>query len=82
MDLGIEGKVALVTGGSRGLGKQAAMSLAKEGVHVVICARTESTLNETVEDIRKMGGHISGFVAKNFLFYRGHFELPTTLTIR
>ena len=63
MDLGIEGKVALVTGGSRGLGKQAAMSLAKEGVHVVICARTESTLNETVEDIRKMGGHISGFVA-------------------
>ena len=63
MDLGIEGKVALVTGGSRGLGKQAAMSLAKEGVHVVICARTESTLYETVDDIRKMGGHISGFVA-------------------
>ncbi|MFL2639916.1 MAG: SDR family NAD(P)-dependent oxidoreductase [Dehalococcoidia bacterium] len=63
MDLGIQGKVALVTGGSRGLGKQAAISLAREGVHVVICARTESTLNETVEDIKGAGGHISGFVA-------------------
>ncbi len=63
MDLGIEGKVALVTGGSRGLGKQTAISLARENAHVVICARTESTLNETVEEIKKTGGHISGFVA-------------------
>ena len=63
MDLGIDGKVALVTGGSRGLGKQTAISLARENAHVVICARTESTLNETVEEIKKTGGNISGFVA-------------------
>ena len=41
MDLGIAGKNALVTGGSRGLGRQCAVSLASEGVNVAICGRTE-----------------------------------------
>ncbi len=44
MDLGIKDKVALVTGGSRGLGRQSALSLAREGVKVAICARNEETL--------------------------------------
>ena len=46
MDLGIKGKVALVTGGSRGLGRQSALALAAEGVNVAICARGEERLNQ------------------------------------
>ena len=56
MDLQIEGKVALVTGGSRGLGKQCAISLAKEGVNVAICGRSKETLNETVEELNALEG--------------------------
>ena len=39
MDLALQGKVAMITGGSHGLGKQAADSLAREGCKVAICAR-------------------------------------------
>ena len=39
MDLQLEGKTALVTGGSEGIGKGIALALAKEGVDVAICAR-------------------------------------------
>ena len=48
MDLGITGKVALITGGSRGLGRQSALALASEGVNVAICGRTNSSLDSTV----------------------------------
>lgn len=44
MDLGLAGKVAIVTGGSRGLGNAAAQALIAEGAHVVVCARTEDAL--------------------------------------
>ena len=63
MELGIEGKVALVTGGSRGLGRQSALSLAHEGVDVGICGRTQQTLDEAVEEIRAMGVASMGVVA-------------------
>ena len=43
MDLGISGRVAVVTGGSEGIGKAAAHILAEEGVNVVILARTQSS---------------------------------------
>ena len=39
LDLGLTGKVAIVTGGSEGLGRATALRLAAEGAHVVICAR-------------------------------------------
>ena len=51
MDLGLTGKVAIVTGGSRGLGLAAAKSLASEGAHVVICARGEEQLQKAVNEI-------------------------------
>ena len=63
MDLGIAGKVALVTGGSRGLGRQSALSLAREGVNVAICGRTESTLGPTVDEIKAEGVDSIGVVA-------------------
>ena len=51
MDLGLTGKVAIITGGSDGIGKAAAKRIAAEGGSVIIIARTESTLDEAVKDI-------------------------------
>lgn len=63
MDLGISGKNALVTGGSRGLGRQAALSLAGEGVNVAICGRTQSTLDKTVGELEALGVKAIGIEA-------------------
>ena len=63
MDLGINGKVALVTGGSRGLGKHSALSLAKEGVNVAICGRSQDTLDSTVAELKSLGVGAMGVVA-------------------
>jgi 3-oxoacyl-[acyl-carrier protein] reductase len=56
MDLGIEGRVALVTAGSKGLGRGAAEALAAEGVKVVVCARGREALAETASAIAEAGG--------------------------
>ena len=56
MDLGLEGKKAIVCAASKGLGKGCAMSLAREGVDVTICARTPQTLEATAGEIRAQGG--------------------------
>ena len=47
MDLGLQGKVALVTAASKGLGRGAALALAQEGAHVTICARDPDRVRAT-----------------------------------
>src|ERR1700741_183397 len=56
MDLGIRGKTALVCAASQGLGRACAVSLAREGVNVVITARGRDALEATAQDIRKASG--------------------------
>ena len=51
MDLELQGKKAIVTGGSRGIGKAIARELASEGCDVVICARNEDALQDTAREI-------------------------------
>jgi 3-oxoacyl-[acyl-carrier protein] reductase len=63
MDLGIAGKVVFFTGGSRGMGRDAAQMLAGEGCKVAIVARTRSDIDEVVDAIRASGGVATGVVA-------------------
>jgi 3-oxoacyl-[acyl-carrier protein] reductase len=56
MDLGIKGRTALVCAASKGLGKGCAMSLAREGVNLVITARGAEALQATAEELRKAFG--------------------------
>ena len=59
MELGLEGKIAIVGGASQGLGRACAEGLAREGVKVVACSRTESTLRQTAEEIiASTGGEV------------------------
>lgn len=56
MDLGLTGKTALVTGGSRGIGKAIALALASEGCDVAITARGLEALSGTAEELRSATG--------------------------
>ena len=62
MDLGIAGRVALVTASSKGLGRASALALAAEGCKVVICARGEEALASTASDIEAVGGDVLAIV--------------------
>ncbi len=68
MDLGLNGKVALVAGASKGLGKAIATELSIEGAKVAICARRHPELAQAVEQIHSLtGGEVIG--------------IPTDLTV-
>jgi len=56
MDYGIAGRKAIICAASKGLGRACAMSLAREGVEVVITARTAEALEQTAEEIRRETG--------------------------
>jgi 3-oxoacyl-[acyl-carrier protein] reductase len=56
MDLGLKGKVALVAAASKGLGRATAEELAAEGANLVLCARTDETLQQTCAAIRAASG--------------------------
>src|SRR3981189_3403918 len=67
MELKLDGKTALVTGGSEGIGKGIALALAKEGVDVAICARRKGPLEAAAAEISKGTG-------------RKIFDIPTDLS--
>jgi NAD(P)-dependent dehydrogenase (short-subunit alcohol dehydrogenase family) len=56
MDLQLAGKIAVITGGSVGIGLATAEGLAQEGVHVVLCARQEDLLQQQADEIRDKYG--------------------------
>jgi 3-oxoacyl-[acyl-carrier protein] reductase len=55
VELGLEGKVALVTGGSKGVGRGVADALAAEGCHACICSRNEEEVRRTAGEIEEAG---------------------------
>ena len=64
MDLGIKGRVAIVTGGSRGIGRETARQFLEEGARVMISGRNAETLEKTRADLAKQtGGDIKCVVA-------------------
>src|SRR5687768_16075044 len=64
MDLGIKGRSAIVTGGSRGIGRETARQFLEEGVRVTICGRNADTLNAARDALAsETGGDIQAVVA-------------------
>jgi 3-oxoacyl-[acyl-carrier protein] reductase len=64
LDLGLNGKVAIITGGSEGLGRAAAEKLAVEGARVAICARRKDKLDQAADEIRKAtNGQVLAYAA-------------------
>ena len=60
MDLGLHGKKAIVTGGTRGIGRAIASLLAAEGCDVAICARHKEAVDETVASLGRAGVKATG----------------------
>ncbi len=58
MELGLKGKVAVITGGTQGIGRAAAIMLAHEGVKVAVCARGKERLDELAAEVKAVGGEL------------------------
>ena len=72
MDLNLNDKVAIVTGGSDGIGKAAAISLANEGAKVAIIARNQEKIDLSVKEISETtNGNIIGKVGAWLFFVSG-----------
>jgi 3-oxoacyl-[acyl-carrier protein] reductase len=63
MDLGLKGLKAIVTGGTKGIGRAIAQTLAAEGADVAICARHGDDVDRTVAELSSYGGKVFGGVA-------------------
>ena len=72
MDLGLKGKNAIVLGGTRGIGRAIAATLAGEGTHVAVCARNADQVAATVAELKASGinaflRHGGGEVGDDFI---------------
>jgi 3-oxoacyl-[acyl-carrier protein] reductase len=63
MDLGLDGEVALVAGGGRGIGRAVARALAREGADVAVCARTVDEIERVAEEVRAAGRRATAVAA-------------------
>jgi NAD(P)-dependent dehydrogenase (short-subunit alcohol dehydrogenase family) len=76
----LDGKVALVTGGGRGIGRAIALGLAEQGAAVAVVARTESEVHGVVREIRALGGQ--GIALTADVTSREHVEASVATTER
>jgi NAD(P)-dependent dehydrogenase (short-subunit alcohol dehydrogenase family) len=58
VELGLKGKIAVVTGGSDGIGRATALRFAREGADIAVCARRQEPLDQTAAEIRKAGAQV------------------------
>lgn len=63
MDLGLKGKVAVVTGGTEGIGRATALKLAQEGASLAICARRKEPLDRVAGEIARTGAPVLAVAA-------------------
>jgi 3-oxoacyl-[acyl-carrier protein] reductase len=63
MDLGLQDKIALVTGASRGIGNRIALALAAEGAKLAICARNEEGVKSAADELAAKGAEVEAIVA-------------------
>ena len=57
----LQGQVAVITGGSQGIGRSVALKLAHEGAHICLLARNKDTLNQVAAEIHNLGGSASTY---------------------